>query len=160
MLKLEDINAAIEVREQQDRLSDEVCSELCWLYTIRNEMEKRNKPKSINAPMLYSQANGTINRTERSAEVSPLTISEAKEWAYEMGEHWNYEQAKEAMARKQISGSPIDFFATLDLMYSTFSDVAEKYQVSSLDFFADLAQAFLKDGGREKIASYYEYVAK
>lgn len=160
MLKLEDINAAIDVREQQERLSDEVCSELCWLYTIRNEMEKRNKPKPINTSVFYNQANSPIKRVYSENEVQPLTLEEAEEWTSDMGEHWNYEQAKEAMARKQISGSPIDFFATLDLMYSTFSDVAEKYQISSLDFFADLAQAFLKDGGREKIAAYYEYVAK
>ncbi len=53
-----------------------------------------------------------------------------------------------------------DFWVTMNMMYSDYSPVAEKFNVSKPEFYAEMAKAFLfdKDGPdpREKLAAYYD----
>lgn len=170
MFTIEQINKEIEELENNGTLSKDTCSQLCWLYVIRDNMQKQSKPKNINVPMLYSQLNSPIKRTNSIHEVEPLTIAEAEEWTSNMenedgtvGPHWSFENAKEIMARKQISGSPIDFYCCLSMMYSDYCGVAKKFGVDTLDFYVSMAEAFINDkdaGGEDKVAAYYEFVAK
>ena len=47
----------------------------------------------------------------------------------------------------------------MNMMYSDYSGVAEKYGVSIAEFYADMARAFLMDkdgpGAKEKLGAYY-----
>ena len=99
-----------------------------------------------------------------------FTLDVAEEWASKLqnedgssGPHWTMEQAKRIMAQRNISLDPTEFWIAINLIYSDFSPVAKKHGVgSNLDFYVDMAKAFLndKDAGPNKIARYYECVVK
>ena len=52
----------------------------------------------------------------------------------------------------------------MNMMYSDYSSVAIHYGVSTAEFFAELAQAFLFDkdgpGPKAKLAAYYHGIVK
>lgn len=52
----------------------------------------------------------------------------------------------------------------MNMMYSDYSPVAQKFNAKAPDFYAELAKAFLfdKDGGgaKRKLAGYYEGIVK
>ena len=60
--------------------------------------------------------------------------------------------------------SPWCWWVTMNMMYSDYGSVAIHYGVSTAEFFAELAQAFLfdKDGPapKEKLAAYYHGIVK
>lgn len=93
----------------------------------------------------------------------------ADEWVNHMenadgttGPHWSFEQAQQIMTQRKINRNPACFYAALNAVYSDFCGVAKKHGVSNIEFFADLANAWLddKDAVPNKAAAYYEYVVK
>ena len=52
----------------------------------------------------------------------------------------------------------------MNMMYSDYSGVAEKYGVSIAEFYADMARAFLMDkdgpGAKKKLAAYYHGIVE
>ena len=78
------------------------------------------------------------------------------------GPHWTKDQAKQVMASKGYTGDPCEFWCALNAVYSDYSRVAKKLGVNSLDFYAEMANAFLhdKDAEDDKMARYYEYIVK
>lgn len=95
----------------------------------------------------------------------------AREWLDSMenvdgtkGPHWTMEQTKKVMAQKGIQCDPVLFDLTMNMMYSDYSKVAKKLGVNSIDFYACMAEAFLKDPDsvdpKEKLGNYYEYIVK
>lgn len=84
-----------------------------------------------------------------------------------IGGHWAMEQTKDAAERIGIPSdhfTPYCWWTAMNMMYSDYCMVAEKYGVSTVEFYADMAKAFLcdKDGGapREKMAAYYHAIAE
>ena len=93
----------------------------------------------------------------------------AREWVEGMrgedgstGAHWSMEQIKPIMQQKGIDAKPEEFWAIMNSLYSDYSKVAKKHNVSTVDFYADLAKAWLedKDAVSDKVAAYYEYVVE
>ena len=78
------------------------------------------------------------------------------------GEHWSYEQAKTIMNQKGIACDPVEFWVSLNMMYSDYYKVANKLNVNNADFYACMAEAFLNDpdAHENKLARYYSIVAK
>ena len=67
------------------------------------------------------------------------------------------------MAQRNLSLNPSEFYAALNMIYSDFSPVAKKHGLGgSLDFYVDMAKAFLndKDAAPGKISNYYNYIVK
>lgn len=104
-----------------------------------------------------------------SNAVLPMDRKTAEEWTARMqntdgstGPHWAFEQVGQIMAQKKIDCDPVQFYAALNAVYSDFYTVAKKYGVSNIEFFADLAKAWLddKDAVPDKLAAYYQYVVK
>ena len=99
-----------------------------------------------------------------------LTKEMAEEWMRGLknedgtkGPHWTMEQTRQVMAQKGIQCDPIKFWAAMNASYSDLSAIAKKHNVSNMDFFTDYAIAFWikdKDAVDDKLAAYYEYVAK
>ena len=60
--------------------------------------------------------------------------------------------------------SPWCWWITMNMMYSDYGSVAIHYGVSTAEFFAELAQAFLFDkdgpGPKAKLAAYYHGIVK
>ena len=105
-----------------------------------------------------------------SNDSSSFSLDTAQAWTKKMknadgtqGPHWTLEQAKQIMAQRKIGLDPIQFWVTLNMIYSDYSPVAKKHGLGgSLDFYADLAKAFLddKDAKPNKLARYYENIVQ
>lgn len=99
-----------------------------------------------------------------------FSMEAAKEWTQHMqnedgtsGPHWSVEQAKQIMAQRNLSLNPAEFYAALNMIYSDFSPVAKKHGLGgSLDFYVDMAKAFLndKDAAPGKLSNYYNSIVK
>lgn len=106
----------------------------------------------------YSQGDGYI----------PFTREIAEEWTSHMenedgskGPHWSMAQTKQVQAQRGIECDPNEFFAAMNMVYSDYGKVAKKLSVNTIDFYADMAKAFLddKDAPKDKLARYYFYIA-
>ena len=118
--------------------------------------------------MAYSRS-GTNAGYSRSSAVMPLDRQTAEEWASKMenadgtkGPHWGMDKTEQAREQRGIKCDPLQFWLAMNMMYSDYCKVAEKLNVSNLDFYACMAHAFLddKDAQPEKLARYYDYVVK
>ena len=128
-------------------------------YEPRNEMEHR-------PGMRTAGGHASGSSWER---MEPLTKEQAEKWVRSMkgaaggpGQHWNMEQAKQIMTRHGFQLDPVEFYVTLNMMYSDYSKVAQKMGVDKEEFYACMAEAFLndEDARPEKLALYHEYVVK
>lgn len=102
-----------------------------------------------------------------------FTREDAETWNAKMlnddgttGGHWTMEQTNAAAEASGVTFqqiTPWAFWAAMNMMYSDYSGVANKYGVSTGEFYADLAKAFLfdRDGGKpeHKLAAYYHGIA-
>lgn len=105
-----------------------------------------------------------------SNDSSSFSLDTAQAWTKKMknedgtqGPHWTLEQAKQIMAQRKIGLDPVQFWVTLNMIYSDFSPVAKKHGLGgSLEFYTDMAKAFLtdKDAKPDKISRYYEYIVQ
>lgn len=78
------------------------------------------------------------------------------------GPHWSFDQAKQLMAQKSIDCDPDEFWAALNMMFSDYAPVAKKHNASTVDFYVEMAKAFLddKDAKPDKLGRYYRAVVK
>lgn len=98
-----------------------------------------------------------------------MTWAIAEHWTNKMenadgsvGPHWPIDQTRQIMEQYKIQCDEIEFYATINMMYSDYCKVAKKFNVSTTEFYACMAKAFLedKDAGPEKLTKYYEYIVK
>ena len=83
------------------------------------------------------------------------------------GPHWGVDQTTaiaESMGMTWEKVSRPCWWITMNMMYSDYSSVAEKYGVSIAEFYADMARAFLMDkdgpGAKKKLAAYYHGIVE
>lgn len=95
-----------------------------------------------------------------------FTEEDARKWNEMMqnvdgtvGGHWTVEETDPL---KPADVSNMCWNVTMNMMYSDYSDVANKYGGGAVRFYADLAKAFLydPDGGeaKDKLGAYYHAV--
>ena len=103
-----------------------------------------------------------------------LTKADAEAWTAHMenedgttGPHWGVDQTTavaESMGMTWEKVSRPCWWITMNMMYSDYSGVAEKYGVSIAEFYADMARAFLMDkdgpGAKKKLAAYYHGIVE
>ena len=103
-----------------------------------------------------------------------MTRDDAEAWAAHMvnedgttGPHWGVDQTTavaESMGMTWEKVSRPCWWITMNMMYSDYSGVAEKYGVSIAEFYADMARAFLMDkdgpGAKKKLAAYYHGIVE
>ena len=101
-----------------------------------------------------------------AAKMIEFTEDDAKAWTARMenedgttGPHWSMGQTDAVANVAGVHVDKLTFWACLNMMYSDYYSVAAKYGLDRLEFYADLAKAFLMDkdaGGAEaKMAGYY-----
>lgn len=139
------------------------------VYPMRQSMETQNRRKigfSIGGEMEHLPNDEHMTR---GAYHEPFTRQTAEEWVSHMqnadgttGQHWSLEQAQQLMAQRKINCDPVRFYTALNAVYSDFCGVAKKHGVSNVEFFADLAKAWLddKDAVPDKLEMYHEYIVK
>lgn len=94
----------------------------------------------------------------------------AREWTAKMenedgtkGPHWSMEQIKKVIEQRGMPGDPVEIWVAMNMMYSDYCKVAKKLGVNTMDFYAEMARAFLDDkdaGVHDKLTAYYEYIVK
>lgn len=98
-----------------------------------------------------------------------LTKETALEWTSRMqnedgttGPRWSMEQTEQARKQRGIDCDPLEFYVTMNMMYSDYCKAAEKVNANSVDFYAYMARAFLedKDAGDGKVSKYFSCVVK
>lgn len=115
-----------------------------------------------------------INRLEAllAAPAAPLTMDDVEHWNAKMvnedgsmGGHWTIEQTTAVAHANGVEFThitPYCFNVAMNMMYSDYCAVAEKYGVGTPEFYCDMAKAFLfdKDGPspKEKLAAYYHSI--
>ena len=104
-----------------------------------------------------------------SSSVEGLDRKTAHEWVKRMrhadggsGEHWSYDQTSAMMRQRNVECDPVEFYAIMNVMWSDYGKVADKFGVNTIDFWAELTKAFLhdKDANPDKAALYYECIVK
>lgn len=112
-----------------------------------------------------------IGFASSKGEGEHLSREEAEEWVESMksedgktGGRWPLHEIKQYAGNFGIQGEEkiIEFFAVMNALYTDYCKVAKKYGVDKVDFWADLAKAFMndKDAGEGKVKKYYECIAK
>ena len=78
------------------------------------------------------------------------------------GPHWTMEQTTQVMKSRGINVDPEKFWCTMNMVYSDYVGVASKLGVNNVDFYSEMALAFLhdKDAVPDKLAAYYTHVVK
>lgn len=99
----------------------------------------------------------------------PFDRKKAHEWVSKIknadgstGEHWTFEQTSQVMKQRGIDCDPAEFYATMNMLWSDYGTVAKKFGVDNVEYWSELAKAFLKDKDAEddKLALYYECIVK
>lgn len=107
-------------------------------------------------------------------ELAEFDRETAEEWVRNMhnedknhprGGKWSAEALKPMAQKYSIptEGKRFwEFYAMVNAMYSDYSEVAKKFGITSPEFYVCLAKAFMndKDAEDDKVALYYEYIAK
>lgn len=100
-----------------------------------------------------------------------LSREDAEKWVKSMksedgktGGRWPYQEIRQYAGNFGIQGEDkiVEFYAVMNALYTDYCKVAKKYGVDKVDFWADLAKAFIhdKDAGEGKVKKYYECIAK
>lgn len=98
-----------------------------------------------------------------------MTEQEAESWVSRMrnadgsvGAHWPMDKTEQARTQREINCDPVKFWVAMNMMYSDYCEVAKKNHASTVDFFVDMAKAFLDDADArpDKLERYYECVAE
>lgn len=103
------------------------------------------------------------------SDVQPMNREKAQQWVRKMknadgstGEHWTYDQTTQVMKQRNIDCEPAEFYAAMNMLWSDYGKVAEKFGVSNVEYWAELSKAFLmdKDAEEDKLALYYECIVR
>ena len=78
------------------------------------------------------------------------------------GPHWTLEQTNQIMTQRGINCDPYQWWVAMNMVYSDYSKVAKKLNVSNIDFYAEIAKRFwmIRTPLPDKLARYYEFVVK
>lgn len=108
-----------------------------------------------------------LEKLERKCD---FTEADAREWTARMentddttGQHWPMAQTTAVMVSKGYHYDPAVWYAAMNMIYSDYFKTAKKHGVDTVEFYADMAEAFLDDkdagGPEEKISAYYHCIA-
>ena len=135
----------------------------------------RGAYKAISMLEKKQHAQSSKGISERSAayiednESIPLDWSAAMEWTGHMknsdgtkGPHWSAEQIQQVMKKLDINCDPVQFYAVFNAVYSDYCAVAKKHKVDTIEFYADLANAWLDDADavEDKAKAYFDCIVK
>lgn len=131
-------------------------------YSSRVESPMRNEGSSMHG--------GKMEKGGASSSEAPqLTKEKAEKWMKRLkngdgskGPHWTMEQTKQTMVQQAIKCDPLEFWVAMNIMYSDYYNVARKLNINNVEFYSEMAEAFLDDDDsvEEKLGAYYENVVK
>lgn len=127
------------------------------LLAMEHEKEHNEKTHHVEEHHENGHYYGELTMEEADKYVSCLVGADGKE-----GGHWTPGQISQIRAQKAPDCDFISLFATMNMLYSDYSEVAKKHGVSNTDFYVDMAKAFLEDpdGRPDKISAYIHCMGK
>lgn len=144
MITREKICREINDMQEHGCMTSQCVSDLMALYYLRDKMDQTEHHES-------------------------MSFETARKWTRNMknadgtsGEHWTYDQTNKVLRDKGFDCQSPEFYATMNMLWSDYSKVAEKFGVNNVDFWAALTNAFLMDEDAKpgKLERYYESVAE
>lgn len=122
----------------------------------------------------YDRRERFYDDSDREPEEGSFRRDEAENWKHRMlnedgtvGEHFKAEQLKRVAENQgihieELGGAEV-FCLAVNMMYSDYCSVAKKYGVDRIEFYADMAKAFLKDrdfdgSPEDKLYIYYKTI--
>lgn len=173
------IKAQIEHELERGNTPDAV-RDLAALVTVHNylcdqegadmrQYGRRYDPNRMHMPR--GESRDMQRGHAEDAEDGKLTREEAEKWVKGMksedgknGPRWSFDQINQYAGNFGIQGEEnvIEFFAVMNALASDYGKVARKHGVDKVDFYADMAKAFMhdKDAVPDKVRVYYECIAK
>lgn len=138
--------------------------------TDMRQYGRRYDPDRMTMGQQHQRQQG-IGMAKWAEDNEHLTLDEAEEWVQGMkgedgktGGRWPYHEIKQYAANFGIQGEEqiVEFYAVMNALYTDYCKVAKKHGVDKVDFWADLAKAFIhdKDAKSGKVKMYYECIAK
>lgn len=111
---------------------------------------------------------------EKAKSMKKLTDSDYDKWLEDMegadgtmGPMWTEDETSSVAKKIGIDFkkyTPKVFQVAMDMMYSDYCEVAEKFDVDKPEFYAEMAKAYLEDEdsikGGDKLSAYYEYIVE
>lgn len=98
-----------------------------------------------------------------------LSKKQAENWTKSMknengskGARWSFEEVQNVMRQQNVNCDPIEFYVVMNMLYSDYGAVFKKHDVATIQFYVDMAKAFLEDEDavKNKLEQYYRYVVK
>ena len=141
-----------------------------------NITDMRQYGRRYNPNMTMTRAADKLHRQigfQQSEEMpgDHLTKEMAERWVAGMkgadgskGGRWKFSEIKQYAQNFGITGEHrvIEFYAIINAMAADYGKVAKKFSVDKVDFYAELAKAWMddEDAVPGKAAAYYEYIVK
>lgn len=132
---------------------------------------RRYDPERQSTQMRYSkqeQSHHQVGYTEGDEE--HLTAEEAEEWVRGMesedgkkGGRWELQDIMKYASNYGVKPEEVvEFYAVLNALATDYGKVAKRFGVDRMEFWAELAKAFMhdKDAQPGKVKLYYECIAK
>lgn len=182
------VNAQIENEKQRGNHPDAV-RDLAALLTVRDHLTgcavdweamidkaeavltKAAEPsmRDVNTVTIRDYQDNRGRATEGKAD--HLTRAEAEKWVRGMvdaeghwGGRWTLAEIKQYAGNFGVTGAEnvIDFYAVMNAMATDYGEVAKAHGVDNVDFYADMAKAFIhdRDAVQGKVVRYYEDIAE
>lgn len=138
-------------------------------FNTGTEMRSDYKTR-VDAPVWNEGASMKGGEMQRG-HASSKTFDEgtAHEWMENLknadgttGPHFSKEQVKGMMNQKSVQMDPMELWIAMNMLYSDYCKVAKKLNVNNVNFYMDMACAFLEDEDAvdDKLAAYYECIVK
>lgn len=160
----------INIRDYQDKrrigfgAGDNEGGDDMRLYGRRFNPDRMSMGRSAHDPHMMGYAEGEDGGGRLTREDAEKWVKSMKSEDGTTGGRWPYQEIRQYAGNFGIQGEEkiIEFFAVMNALYTDYCKVAKKYGVDKVDFWADLAKAFIndKDAGEGKVKKYYECIAK
>lgn len=151
MITLDKIRSEIHKTLEHGCMSSDCVQDLVMLYWLEGQMSDRERPGR------YGYKHEKMKR-----DIAEKWVHGMKNADGSMGGHWTFDQTYQLMKQRNIDCDPVEFYAVMNMLWSDYGKVAEKFGVSNVEFWAELSKAFLmdKDAEDEKLMLYYECIVK
>lgn len=145
--------------------------EMHYPGTVPPIYEEYSQPRQIGFSAHGGEPKEGLRMIRGGAHQQDMELDEqtAHEWMENLqnedgtkGPHWTKEQTTQVMEKRGFDCNRLEWWVAMNAMYSDYSKVAKKHNVNNVDFYADLAKAWLHDADAvdEKAAAYYQFVVK
>ena len=125
--------------------------------------------KENNDNVIPMQGYVGIAYTMDNAGMGKMDKKQAENWTRHMknedgsmGAKWTFDEVKKVMQQNNVDCDPVEFYATMNMLYSDYGKVFKKHDVATMQFYVDMAKAFLddEDAVKDKLEQYYRYVVR